>query len=100
MQVMMFRARVRAEQAEEVEASVRRMFAAIEREQPKGVRYASCRLADGVTYVILLQLTEGTDNPLAALPEFQQFQQGLKGQLAEPPTQDQLTVVGSYGLFE
>jgi hypothetical protein len=50
--------------------------------------------------VILLQLTEGTDNPLAALPEFQQFQQSLKGQLAEPPTQDQLTVVGSYGLFE
>ena len=100
MQAMMFRARVRAERVADVEASVRRLFSAIERERPKGIRYASCRLADGVTYVILLQLTQGTDNPLEALPEFQQFQEGLRSQLAEPPTQEQLTVVGSYGLFE
>jgi hypothetical protein len=100
MQAMMFRARVKPDSVADVEASVHRLFSAIEREQPKGIRYASCRLADGETYVILLQLTPGTDNPLEALPEFRQFQQGLRTQLAEPPTQEQLTVVGSYRLFE
>jgi hypothetical protein len=40
------------------------------------------------------------DNPLAALPAFVEFQENLKQWMAEPPTVEQLTVVGSYRLFE
>jgi hypothetical protein len=47
----------------------------------------------------LLQLEEGIENPLAAVPEFREFQANLKDWIAEPPTTEQLTVVGSYNLF-
>jgi hypothetical protein len=99
MSVMMVRARVRSEQASQVEGAVRKVFSAIEAAQPEGVRYASCRLPDGVTFVIFLELEEGTGNPLPALPEFRDFQAGLAEWLAEPPVQEQLSVVGSYRLF-
>jgi hypothetical protein len=57
------------------------------------------QLPDSATFVILLQLEEGIENPLAAVPEFREFQANLKDWIAEPPTTEQLTVVGSYNLF-
>jgi hypothetical protein len=99
MAVTMIRARVKPERVGEVEAAAAKLFSALEREQPNGIRYASAKLADGVSFVILLELADGTANPLVALPEFMEFQDGLKTQLSEPPAQEQLTVVGSYRLF-
>ena len=99
MSVTMIRAKVKAERVADVEAAATTMFSAIEQAQPEGVRYASCRLADSATFVILLQLEEGIENPLAAVPEFREFQANLKDWIAEPPTTEQLTVVGSYNLF-
>lgn len=99
MSVMMIRAKVREDKVADVEAAATEMFSAIERAQPGGVRYASCRLADSATFVILLQLEEGTENPLTAVPEFGEFQANLRDWLAEPPTTEQATVVGSYNLF-
>jgi len=99
MSVMMLRAKVKAESVPELEAAARTMFAAIEQAQPKGVRYASCKLPDGVTFVALLELEEGIENPLPAVPAFRAFQEGLKDWLAEPPVPEQLTVVESYNLF-
>ena len=49
--------------------------------------------------MIALGLEDGVDNPLAAIPEFQEFQAGLPTWLAGPPRPEQLTVLGSYGLF-
>ena len=99
MSVTMIRAKVKAERVADVEAAATTMFSAIEQAQPEGVSYASCRLADSATFVILLQLEEGIENPLAAVPEFREFQANLKDWIAEPPTTEQLTVVGSYNLF-
>ena len=99
MSVMMLRPKVKAESVAEVEAAVRSMFSAIEKAQPRGVRYASCRLSDGVTFAIFLELDEGIENPLPSVPEFRAFQEGLKNWLAEPPAPEQLTVIGSYNLF-
>ena len=99
MNVMMVRAKAKAESVADVEAAARTMFSAIEEAQPRGVRYASCRLPDGVTFVALLALDDGTENPLPTVPAFREFQENLEGWLAEPPAPEQLTVVGSYGLF-
>jgi hypothetical protein len=99
MGVIMVRAKIKAEDVAEVEAAVEHAFAAIQREQPPGVKYASCRLADGETFVVLLALDNDGDNPLSALPEFRAFQDGLQRWLAEPPTVEPLHVVGSYKLF-
>jgi hypothetical protein len=104
MPVMLLRAKVKAENVADVEAAVTTMFSAIHQAEPKGVRYASCKVAngavvDGATFVILLELEDGAENPLAAVPAFREFQQGLANWLAEPPLPEQLTVVGSYNLF-
>ena len=99
MSVMMIRAKVKDESVADVEAEVGKMFSAIEKAEPQGVRYASCRLADGSTFVILPELEDGTENPLPAVPEFRQFQESLRGWISEPPVPEQLTVVGSYRLF-
>lgn len=100
MSVMMVRSTIKDEKADEVEAAVRKMFAAIEKAQPAGVRYASCRLTDGTTYVALLEVEDGVQNQLPQIPEFAEFQSALQGWTAGPPAAEALTVVGSYRLFD
>ena len=99
MNVLMVRAKVKAEQVAAIEAAGKRIFEALEREQPQGFRYTTCRLPDGVTYINLWEIDDGVDNPLTTLPEARAFQEGLKTWMAEPPIYEQLMVVGSYRFF-
>ena len=96
MSVLMVRAKVKPEHVQELDVAAERMFAAIEKLAPEGIRYASGRLPDGVTYVALLQVNDGVENPLPALPEFQAFQAGLQSWVSEPPAAEPLAIVGSY----
>lgn len=100
MTVLMVEAKIKDESVGDVEAAVNRLFEALEAAQPGNVRYASCKRADGVSFVVLLQVSEGSDNPLPAMSEFQEFQKGLSEWVAGPPATDQLSVVGSYRLFD
>ena len=97
--MLMLQATVRPECVAELEAAARNMFAAIEAVRPEGLHYSSWHSSDGVTFVALLALDEGVENPLPAIAEFQDFQAGLGTWLAAPPVPDQMTVVGSYGMF-
>jgi hypothetical protein len=99
MTVTTVRATLKEEHVAEAEAAVRRMFAAIEREQLEGIRYASVKLEDGVTFVALLETEDGAENPLAGLPEAQEFYAKLPGWYAEPPEVGPGTVIGTYRLF-
>jgi hypothetical protein len=99
MSILTVRAKVKEEHVTEAEAAVKRMFAAIEREGLEGIRYASIKLADGVTFLALLEVEEGVENPLAGLPEAQEFYERLPGWYAEPPDVGPGTLVGSYRLF-
>ncbi len=99
MSLMILRASVKGDCVTQVDQAVEKMFAAIDEAEPKDVRYASCKAADGTTYVILLEIGDGVDNPLPAVPEFRAFQAGLKDWLAKPAVPEQFTVVGSYNLF-
>jgi hypothetical protein len=99
MSVLMVRSKIKPENTANAEAAIKGVFSAIEQAQPVGVRYASSRLADGVSFVVLLELEDGVDNPLVALPAVVEFQENLKQWMAEPPTVEQMTVIGSYRLF-
>ena len=99
MSIRMVRATIKADKTGELEKSAREMFAAIQAAQPQGVRYASCRLPDGETYMILLALDDDENNPLGAVQAFREFQENLKSWIAGPPTVTELTPVGSYRLF-
>ena len=92
-------ATLRPDAVEAVDAAIERLFAALDDAAPQGVRYASTRAPDGVTAVILLQLEDGTDNPLTAIPAFVEFQRQLPGWVAGPPQRVPLAVKGSYRLL-
>jgi hypothetical protein len=99
MNVITVRATLKEEHVADAEAAAKRMFAAIEREGIEGVRYASIKLQDGVTFLALLELEDGIENPLPGLPEAQEFYASLPGWYTEPPEVGPGTVVGSYRLF-
>jgi hypothetical protein len=99
MSVQMAEAKIKAEGVADVQAAATKMFAAIDAAQPEGIRYAWCLLPDGETFVALVQVDDGVENPIPGLPEFRELQEDLKGWLAEPPNAQPVTVVGSYRLF-
>jgi hypothetical protein len=99
MSIRMVRAKVKADKVADLEKAAGEMFAAIEAAGPPGVRYASCKLPDGETFVILLALDDDEDNPLVAVPAFRDFQDNIRNWIAEPPAAEVLTPVGSYRLF-
>jgi hypothetical protein len=99
MKVQMSRTKVKADQFAAISAAGKRVLEALEREQPQGLRYANLQLPDGVSYVTLVAIDDGIDNPLLALPEYQAFAENFKTWIAEPPTTERLTVVSSYRFF-
>jgi hypothetical protein len=99
MSLHMVEAKIKRDRITGVQAAAKKMFAAIDGAQPEGIRYASCLLPDGETFVALLQLDDGVENPLPGFPEFREFLEGVEASRAEPANVQPLTVIGSYRLF-
>jgi hypothetical protein len=99
MSVTLLRQKVKDGVVEEAETAVRDLFATLDRERPEGIRYASTRVADSSTFVILLELDDGSEDPRPAIPEFARFLEQLRGWVDGPPVIETLDVVGSYNLF-
>src|SRR5215831_3570985 len=99
MSVMLLRQKVKDASVEQAEAAARDLFATLDRVRPAGIRYASTRVADSSTFVALLELAEGSEDPRPAIPEFARFLEQLKDWVDGPPVIEQLDVVGSYNLF-
>jgi hypothetical protein len=100
MSVTLLRQKIEDGTVEQAEAAVRDLFATLDRVRPGGLRYASTRVADSSTFVILLELADGSEDPRPAIPEFARFLEQLTGWVDGPPVIEQLDVVGSYNLFE
>src|SRR6266498_220426 len=99
MSVTMVRQKVKDGSVEEAEAAARDLFATLDRVRPQGVRYASTRVVDSSTFVILLELADGIKDPRPAIPEFLRFLEELNGWVDGLPVIEHLDVVGSYNLF-
>jgi hypothetical protein len=99
MSVVMVRQKVKDGSVEEAEAAARDLFATLDRVRPVGLRYASTRVVDSSTFVILTELADGIEDPRSAIPEFLRFLEQLKGWVDGPPVIEHLDVVGSYNLF-
>jgi hypothetical protein len=97
MRTVMVRYKVKAERAAENERYVGEVFAQLERERPPGVRYATFKADDGVSFVHLASIDapEGV-NPLTELSAFKAFTAGVKERCEEPPVTTRLNRVGSY----
>jgi hypothetical protein len=90
------RYRTHPEAAEENARLVQAVYSSLAEVDPGGFRYTTYRLADGVTFVHVAHHV-GTENPLATLPAFAEFQRELGQRCVEPPAPSEATVVGSYG---
>ena len=85
----------RPEAADENQRLVEQVFAQLSADDPGGLRYATFRLADGVTFVHVATV-EGADNPLGKTAAFAEFQRELGGRVVAPPVPSGATLVGSY----
>jgi hypothetical protein len=59
------------------------------------LRYATYRLADGVTFLHVATVT-ADENPLASTAAFARFQEGLDERCAVPPSPSPATLIGYY----
>lgn len=100
MSVSLVHYTVQEDRIAEVEAGIRKMFSALEQEQPDGVHFALCKLPDGVTFVGVVEL-DGTDNPLFGVASANEYRDSLPNWVVgQPPAPHPLEVMGSYRLFE
>jgi hypothetical protein len=100
MKRVMVRYTVKADQVAENERFIGRVFDQLEREKPAGLRYASFKLDDGVSFVhFASHETPDGSNPLGVLAAFREFTASVKDRCVSPPIVAQLSEVGSYGFF-
>jgi hypothetical protein len=91
---------VREDNRVEVKSALENMTRAIQREHPAGVRFASCRFPDGLTFLNVLQLDDGVDNPMPGIEECRSFQQSRpKWAVGPAPTPQSVSAIGSYDLL-
>jgi hypothetical protein len=96
----MVRYRVRPERVEENEALVRAVYEELARTRPAGLRYATLKLDDGVSFVHLASVeTEDGHNPLSDAAAFREFQREIGDRCDEAPVVTELTTVGSFRIF-
>jgi quinol monooxygenase YgiN len=95
MKRVMVRYRVKPDQVEANEALVRDVYEELARARPGGLRYATFKLDDGVSFV---HVAEHADpNPLPTVEAFQRFTAGIRDRCDEPPVTVEIEQIGSYG---
>jgi hypothetical protein len=75
MRMITLRSKVKKESVAKVEGAIEKMLSSIEQERPKGIRFTPCKLPDGETFVALLELEEGEDNPLPGIAAAEEFRE-------------------------
>ena len=94
----MVRYRTTPDQADENERLVREVFAELAESKPDGLRYATFRLDDGVSFVHVAVL-DGDVNPLVSSPAFAAFQADIGARCVEGPAPAAATAIGNFRLL-
>ncbi len=100
MKRILVRYKVKADRAGENEDYIRKVFEELKNTGPDGIRYASFKQDDGLSFVHIASIeTEGGTNPLGESPAFKAFQAGIQDRCDEPPVAIDLNEIGSYRFF-
>jgi len=96
----MVRYTLKADRVAENERLAVAVYDALKQARPPGLRYATFRLEDGVSFIHIVshEETDGS-NALTSLPAFKAFSAGIKDRCEQPPVRVELTEIGSYGFF-
>ena len=101
MTVTVVRYRSKPERADENQALIEQVFAELDATAPAGLRYASFRLADGVSFVHVAAVdTADGSNPLTTTAAFAEFVREIDDRCDEGPVASPASLVGSYGLSQ
>jgi hypothetical protein len=94
------RYRTKPESADENQRLVEDVYAELAARDPGDMRYATFRLADGVTFIhIFMTDSDDTPNSMGEIAAFAEFQRELAQRCVEQPAAQAATVVGSYRLL-
>jgi hypothetical protein len=96
--VTVVRYKTTPDQADENQRLVEAVFTELAEDQPEGLRYATLRLDDGVSFVHLA-IVDGDENPLLTTTAFGAFVSAIGDRCVEGPAPREATVVGSYRLL-
>ena len=98
MSVAIVRYRTKRDRADENRALVEKVFGELDATRPPGFRYASFRLADGVSFVHVATIDAGDGkNPSNGTAAFAEFLRGIGDRCDEPPVASGAALVGAYG---
>ena len=93
--------KLKADRVAENERLAEAVFEALKETQPSGLRYATFRLEDGVSFVHIVSHEEADGgNALTALPAFKAFAAEVKDRCEVPPVRVELKMIGAYGFFD
>ena len=95
MRQVMVRYRVKPERVVENEELVRAVYEELHRTEPAGLRYATFKLDDGVSFVHFAATEDESDNPLSKVKAFQAFQRGIQDRTDSAPVVARLVEIGS-----
>jgi hypothetical protein len=97
MAQVMVRYRVKPERVEESEELVRAVYDELRRAEPAGLRYATFKLNDGVSFRHLaVTEVESEGSLLSKLQAFREFQQHIEDRTDEGPVVTALDRIGSF----
>ena len=99
MKKLIVRYKVKADKADENEKLIRKVFEELHKNRPDGLRYASFKLSDGVSFVhVVIEHPGGANVSLNDVPAFRAFTENIGERCDEPPVAMGATVVGAHGL--
>jgi quinol monooxygenase YgiN len=100
MKTLMIRYRTKKDQADENAELVHAVFDELRKRKPAGLRYATFRLDDGVTFVHIATMeTPDAGDKLTGSASFKAFQKNLGARCVEGPQPVELHSVDSYAMF-
>jgi len=101
MSQVIVRYRVKPDRVQENQELVRSVYEELAQTRPAGLRYATFRLDDGVSFVHVAQIeTEDGSNPLPKIEAFRRFSADVADRCDEPPVVTSMEEVGSYRFFD
>lgn len=95
MRRVMVRYTVKPDAVARNEELVRAVYDELHERRPRGLRYATFKLEDGVTFVHVAHV-EAEANPLLEIAAFRRFQEAIGERCDEPPAASALTEIGSF----
>jgi hypothetical protein len=98
MRQVMVRYKVKPDRVAENEELVRAVYDELAGTEPAGLRYATFRLDDGVSFVHLAA-TSSEPSPLPQLSAFKRFQAGIADRCDEPPVVTELREIGAFHVW-